>query len=864
MEGVKGKDKCLSCDGKIAQHSTLQRDRCQKDFSLKHRLASELWEKNDVFDPFQVFQVCDTKCNTLKVHVLNGKKITQGAVQDFLDTPDPYVILSVPKTPNRLKRTRTVDNCINPTWDNIFYFYINPDMHNDLSVKLMDANDVLMDSMIGEVMISLDDVKLNVPMNLTIIYKKGSRVNMRILKTENDRPHLRFSLALSKEEKEFLRKRRKHALKGMKKLLGEEDCPKTEREVPCVAALGSGGGIRALIGYSAASKALQELNIFDCIMFMASLSGSSWFLSYLYSQPEFPAKGPKEFQAELREILNMSGFQLLNPLVLKKGIAAMVKKSVAGQPISFTDLFGHLLGHLFLKNKEDAKLSDQQKLLKNGDAPLPLYTAINVKKDVSARVFQEWVEFSPFEIGVAKYGTYTKPENFGSKFFLGNIIRKFDEPPLHFLQGIWGSAYSIQFKRLVRECCKKDNINMDDDQQHDDDESDEDYIPKVDETPELYGVNNYSGSSDSEVESHDSDESDSEDLPVTQRTLEFIRLERQSEERDRKLMSQVTERGRRYNPWRNRKTDRRRCKQYAQKSAWQSIVDSMLTNKITNSRALRAGIVYNAMRGLQVHNTFPLPNVDPTVASDEMDFKGQYEPAQMGTKKLFLVDSGLTFNLPFPLLLRPQRAVDLYLCFDFSLRGKDEDSPFEELIIAERWARLNQVPFPPIKEEVKKYLKEDSLRECYVFEDVTDLHCPVVLFFPLVNNEFRHYKAPGIKRETKEEVDFASFSLFNDPKKPFDTFKFHYSHEEFDRLAGLVEFNIRHSEQVIKKYMKIAMQRKRDLLPRPLISPNLFAHLKPKSEDLMHKFKCYMKTMALMQARMHLQKDKNYIYETDE
>jgi phospholipase A2 len=66
---------------------------------------------------------------------------------------------------------------------------------------------------------------------------------------------------------------------------------------------------------------------------------------------------------------------------------------------------------------------------------------------------QEWVEFSPFEIGVAKYGTYSKPENFGSKFFLGNVIKKFEEPPLHFLQGIWGSAYSIQFKRLVKEYC---------------------------------------------------------------------------------------------------------------------------------------------------------------------------------------------------------------------------------------------------------------------------------------------------------------------------------------------------------------------------------------------------------------------------
>jgi len=48
----------------------------------------------------------------------------------------------------------------------------------------------------------------------------------------------------------------------------------------------------------------------------------------------------------------------------------------------------------------------------------------------------DWVEFSPYEIGMAKYGTFMTPDLFGSKFFRGNVIKKHKENPLHFLMGM--------------------------------------------------------------------------------------------------------------------------------------------------------------------------------------------------------------------------------------------------------------------------------------------------------------------------------------------------------------------------------------------------------------------------------------------
>ena len=36
---------------------------------------------------------------------------------------------------------------------------------------------------------------------------------------------------------------------------------------------------------------------------------------------------------------------------------------------------------------------------------------------------------------MAKYGTFMSPDLFGSKFFMGTVVKKYSENPLHFLMG---------------------------------------------------------------------------------------------------------------------------------------------------------------------------------------------------------------------------------------------------------------------------------------------------------------------------------------------------------------------------------------------------------------------------------------------
>jgi phospholipase A2 len=134
------------------------------------------------------------------------------------------------------------------------------------------------------------------------------------------------------------------------------------------------------------------------------------------------------------------------------------------------------------------RLSDQREKVQNGSAPLPLYTCLHVKSNVSAMVFQvnlisthqqklnivtqniiillnifnilkqsyffytqEWYEFTPYEIGIPKYGVFMNTKDFASKFYMGQKVKSFPEVRLHFLYGIWGSAFTILLKRLVQE-----------------------------------------------------------------------------------------------------------------------------------------------------------------------------------------------------------------------------------------------------------------------------------------------------------------------------------------------------------------------------------------------------------------------------
>ncbi|XP_035221148.1 cytosolic phospholipase A2-like isoform X3 [Stegodyphus dumicola] len=744
----------------------------------------QMWYRYDFFLCFSpptgnYSKVTPDSCNILNVTVVEAHKITKGWVGDLVDTPDPYVILRIPGSPNGTKRTKHFNNTSSPTWNEEFTFVLDPQKEYELEITLMDANYTI-DEKMGCEKINLNILNLNEERTVILKFGEVTEITLKLFLAVDQNPDLRYSLSLCEKEKEFRKNRLEFIMQSLANLF-PENAPEKKSQIPVIAVIGSGGGFRAMTSLGGAMKALVDTQILDCVTYVAGLSGSAWYLSTLYSHPEFPLKTPGELLDELKANIRHSPFWLLGPRCMYRYISSIKEKHRNGQPVSFTDFFGHLLGDTLLKGRCDARLSQQQEKIDGGQVPLPLYTCLHVKSNVSAKVFQDWVEFSPYEIGIAKYAAFMKTEHFGSKLYKGRIIKEFPEFPLHYLQGIWGSAFSILFKRLIQRSTK---LSLDLSSCH---------IEESDDEEEIFF--------DAEEEFQDEEDTLRDAFEnLYNDEAEDACSESEEELSDKNEENSSSEKCGMLNP-----------------GFWKDFINNIFTSSVLDTRKGRAGRVFNPLRGLSLIPCFPFSPFSPTSPSDNTLFKGLTEPAPTNSKTLYLVDGGLTFNLPFPLLLRPQRAVDIYISFDFSSREHDNSPPFKELLLSEKWARLNNCLFPPIHDLAAEYIKHPP-KECYVFKDPVNEMCPIIIHFPLINLDFRKFKSPGIPRETKEELEFADFTIFSDDKKTYSIYNFKYPSKKFDRLVEVMEFNVLNNINVIKEIIDEVISRKKKNIPlAPLV-----------------------------------------------
>ncbi|KAK2562311.1 Cytosolic phospholipase A2 [Acropora cervicornis] len=477
-------------------------------------------------------------------------------------------------------------------------------------------------------------------------------------------------------------------------------------KVPTVAVLGSGGGYRATAGFSAACCALEEIGLMDCT------------------------------RRNIRKQLQWGPFWLLTPRRVMHYVKDIIEKWKQGQPVSLTDFYGHCVGESLLGPKKNSvKLSHQKRKVECGCVPMPIYTAINSRRDISADSFAEWVEFTPYEIGMDKYGTFMKTELFGSKFFCGKLVEKFPESPLYYLQE----------QQFLSD--KKDSKT-------EDGEDDEE-------------LGKFGGKSKQKV---------------TNSLMEKLKTAVETDEEKLKIDGKATK------------------SQKAEKKEFRKKLLDYVMEKLPGlqTRSQRAALIHNFLRGLGLNALQDGSLPQPYLESDNVR-----------RKQMELIDAGLMFNSPYPPLLRKERSVDLILSFDFSARETDEERPFKNIKLAEEWAKRNGLLFPPI--DADEQYERDGMKECYVFKHPTDPACPIVLHFVLINKTYRDYRRPGVPRTTIEQKEAGDFPVFNDPQKRYSTFNLKYSHDIFDKLSGLVEFNTMLNEQLIKDTMAECVQKRRSM-----------------------------------------------------
>uniref|UniRef100_A0A8C6V4X8 PLA2c domain-containing protein n=1 Tax=Naja naja TaxID=35670 RepID=A0A8C6V4X8_NAJNA len=208
----------------------------------------------------------------------------------------------------------------------------------------------------------------------------------------------------------------------------------------------------------------------------------------------------------------------------------------------------------------------------------------------------------------------------------------------------------------------------------------------------------------------------------------------------------------------------------------------------------------NFLKGLQMHNEY----VQHQQFTKWKDTMLDESPNQLkdSTDHLELVDTAFFFDTSCPPLLRPERKVDVILHFNYT--GGSQTKPLEH---ASTYFSAQGIPFPKIllNEEEKK-----NLKECYVFEDANNPEAPILLYFPLVNDTFQRYIAPGIERNAAQlaqgNVDVSSaFS-------PYSTRQASLQEEEFNKLLNLTNYNVQNNANTILGVLhKVLKQEARNL-----------------------------------------------------
>ncbi|NXG28168.1 PA24B phospholipase, partial [Dromaius novaehollandiae] len=248
---------------------------------------------------------------------------------------------------------------------------------------------------------------------------------------------VRLGYNLCPEEHKFLQKRKRVVANALKKVFHLER-GLHEHEVPVIAVMATGGGLRAMSAMFGHLLALQKLNLLDCVTYLTGASGSTWCdtshllqpcgrlfrkCSYMMRYvPQYQEHGPA---TDLGKILSFSLELWSHDIMWMDKVWNKSKVTEASQ----CDL--------------KCKLTDQRKALEHGQNPLPFYMVLNVKEEkFSTFKFREWTAFSPYEVAIPKYGASIPSEFFDSEFFMGRRVKKLPESRICYLEGLWTNIFT--------------------------------------------------------------------------------------------------------------------------------------------------------------------------------------------------------------------------------------------------------------------------------------------------------------------------------------------------------------------------------------------------------------------------------------
>ncbi|KFQ38937.1 Cytosolic phospholipase A2 beta, partial [Mesitornis unicolor] len=525
---------------------------------------------------------------------------------------------------------------------------------------------------------------------------------------------VRLGYDLCREEQEFLHKRKRVVASALKRVLHlQRDLH--EHEVPVIAVMATGGGLRAMSAMYGHLLVLQQLNLLDCVTYITGASGSTWTLADLYEHADWSQRSLEGPLKEVKEQVTKCKLNLMSTEHLKYYHKELAERAKAGHLSCFTALWS-LVQEMFLHEQpREYKLTDQRKALEHGQNPLPFYAVLNVKDEkFSTFKFREWADFSPYEVTIPKYGASIGSEYFDSEFFMGRRVKKLPESRICYLEGLWTNIFT---RNLLDGLYWSSNPN---------------------EFWERWAK-------------------------------DMVDLEKHLPDDDVTVIEPP--------------------------SCLSGKLYEMFQDIMTKRPLL--GKSHNFLRGLEFHKDYIHQKKFIEWKDTVLDsLPSNLTPLQ---KYLCLIDVGYFINTSGAALFKPERNVDVIISLDYGL-----GNVFKHLEMTYKYCKIQKIPFPKV--EISKE-DEKNPKECYVFSDAEDPKAPIVIHFPLVNDTFKEFKEPGVKR-CVSDMEEGKVNLENNCS-PYYLIRLIYSSENFDKLVNLSKYNILNNKDLLLQAIRSAVERRR-------------------------------------------------------
>jgi len=222
-------------------------------------------------------------------------------------------------------------------------------------------------------------------------------------------------------------------------------------KLPTIAFCVSGGGCRAMFVEAGFVAAAEEEGLLPLITYIATLSGSTWFLA------GWLASGLSA-RTYYHHILGQLTNGLSGKIDMQYVVDAALRVKALGFDPSVITLYGAMLGDKLLRqyaprhNPLYVMYGARDVRVDKAEVPFPLYTAVTPRQFSDLVVsnsplnYYHWVTFDPYEISIPALQMAIPAYAFGRTFSQG--VASTSIPPLDmgYMMGIWGSAMSLNVR----------------------------------------------------------------------------------------------------------------------------------------------------------------------------------------------------------------------------------------------------------------------------------------------------------------------------------------------------------------------------------------------------------------------------------